>query len=127
MWELQNGPQNIFSEFGKSRSEGRHQGAITAAVTGIQGGNRGFDRMFEHNGRSILERVSACCGWLNPGNINGKRPKEGACYAHGVNRGSKILSKAWQGSLRGGARTSDLRVTFEYCGRNPRPSENDRG
>jgi hypothetical protein len=82
--------------------------------------------MFKHNGCSIIERVGAWCGWFNPGNINGKRAKEWARYAHGVSRGSQVLEESWQRCLCGGTRTTYLKIAFKYCRLNPGGSENDR-
>jgi hypothetical protein len=83
--------------------------------------------MFKHNGGSIVERVSAWRSWFNPGKINGKRAKEGARYAHGVSRGSEVLKEIRQRGFCGGTRTSDLKITFKNCARNPGGSENNRG
>src|SRR6266851_3632283 len=83
--------------------------------------------MFKHYGRSIVERMSTGGRWFNPGNIDGKRAKEGACYAHGVDRGPQILTKIRQRGLRSRTRATDLDITFKDSGSNAGGSENDSG
>jgi hypothetical protein len=83
--------------------------------------------MFKHNGCSIVERVSAWCGWFNPGNINGKRTKKRARYAHGVDSRSQVVTEVWQRDLGGGTCTSYVTIAFKHRGRNTGGSQNDRG
>ncbi len=83
--------------------------------------------MLQHNGRSVVERVRAWCGWFNPRDINRKGAKEGARYAHGVNGGSQVLTEIRQRGLCGGTRASYLKIAFKDRGLNPGGNQNDRG
>jgi len=82
--------------------------------------------VFKHDGGSIIKRVRAGRGWFNPGNIEGKRTKKRACYAHGVDGGSQVLTEIRQHGLCGGARSSDLTITLKDGGSKTGGREDDR-
>ena len=82
--------------------------------------------MFKHDGGSVVERVGAGCGWFNPGNSNGERTKKGARYAHGIDRGSQIVTEIRQCGLCGRTRSPDLSITFKDSGSKAGSRENDR-
>ncbi len=102
------------------------QGAVLAAVAGIEIGHGIVDRMLEQYCGAIVQRMSAGSYWLYPGYLDGKRSKEGARDSQWIDRGPEVVTIPWQRDLRPRTCTTDLSVAFDDRGREASGRNYDR-
>jgi hypothetical protein len=80
VWEVLNRSEKVGGQLRKMGGEWLEQRAVLAAVGGIEVCHSIFYGMFEQDGGAIVEWMSAGGRRLDPRYIDGKGPKERACY-----------------------------------------------